>query len=95
MSFSATPKIGICANYDRSPITDISSLTGDEMRALYRQKLQSIPLLNWSQEARIRFFKQMAKKKLLAQQAWAAAEQNKQQAAEAIDLTDSIAEEHR
>jgi hypothetical protein len=58
------------------------------MRALYRQKLQSIPLLNWSQEARIRFFKQMAHKKLLAQQAWAATQQNERRPAEEVDLTE-------
>jgi hypothetical protein len=61
--FNCTLMIGSCAqNYDRSPIARCTRLSKEEMMELYREKLENIPLMNWSSKERVRFFERMAAK---------------------------------
>jgi hypothetical protein len=61
--FNCTLMIGSCAqNYDRTPIEGCTQLLKEEMVKLYREKLDNIPLLNWSTEDRMIFFEKMAAK---------------------------------
>lgn len=65
--FNCTLMIGSCtADYDRTPIANCSRISKEEMMILYRQKLENIPLLNWSNAERVRFFERMAAKQALA-----------------------------